>query len=389
MFTPRKPPSTPQSRNLPKECFRLAFLDTAILKANENFRIHNSPTQPNTPSFNDPPILQPGDVIEFYGPACSGKTTILYHTILTTILPPRWTRSNEADNASIDLCGRGKGVIFFDLDGKFKIQRLYSMILHYLIQRVSNTVKEKKGQYRLVPPLHKQDEKMDTSNVGSTSATSDVNLDWIPSEDEIKMIAKSALHKLHIFEPTISESFYATLLTLPEYMMGCTQDEGYEFSFLMIDSINSFYWQDKVEEGDQSADGDKWKQKNSYYYVQALRQIIQVTKIIVVATNGVSMKTNVVQSLPSELCYTNIAPLAWQSFVKYRFALAKQPLLQYLISPQEAVDMEEIKRKEFISQPWFYGRLVTPVYNNIHNIEEIFQFRIGEGGLSANNLVSP
>ncbi|CAG8578483.1 17217_t:CDS:2, partial [Acaulospora colombiana] len=380
MFAPRKPPpSTSQSRNPQKECFRLPFLDNAILKANENFFIRNSSTnspRPFTaPIFNDLTILQPGDVIELYGPACSGKTTILYHTILTTILPPRWTRSDGCDNASIDLYGRGRGVIFFDLDGKFKIQRLYSMILHYLIQRVSNAVKEKKEKYKLIPPSHQKNEKTLVSSIGPTS-TSDVNLDWIPSEEEIKTIARMALHKLHIFEPTISESFYATLLTLPEYMMGCIQNEGYDFSFLMIDSINSFYWQDKVEEADQATDGDKWKQKNSYYYVHALKQIIQVTKVIVVATNGISLKSNVIQPLPPELCYTSIAPLAWQSFVKYRFALAKQPLLQYLISPQEAVDIEEIKRKEFRDQPWFYGRLVTPIFSNTHSVEEVFQFRI-------------
>ncbi|CAG8588368.1 10816_t:CDS:2, partial [Diversispora eburnea] len=85
----------------------------------------------------------------------------------------------------------------------------------------------------------------------STNTNNDVKLEWVPTENEIKTIVRCSLNKLHIFEPPNSESLYATLLTLPEYIMGCIQKEGYEFIFLMIDPINSFYWQDKVEELDQ------------------------------------------------------------------------------------------------------------------------------------------
>ncbi|CAG8809628.1 17770_t:CDS:1, partial [Racocetra fulgida] len=232
---------------------------------------------------NSQDSIQRGDVIEFYGPASGGKTTILYHIALTTILPPSWNRTYEnldlydiTDvNATIELNGRGKGVIFFDLDGKFDIQRLYSMMIYYLHRRVKTTLKE------------------------------DINL--IPSESEIESIAKNALKRIHVFKPNLPESFYATLLDLPKYMKELQQSESYEFSFLMIDQINTFYWEDKDYDEVGIIANDTWKNNNVHYYVQALKQIIELTGVTVITTNWAITPPEAVDRIPLNLCYPVVA----------------------------------------------------------------------------------
>ncbi|RIB18734.1 hypothetical protein C2G38_2183780 [Gigaspora rosea] len=304
-------------------------------------------------SFLDDALIKAqGDVIEFYGPACGGKTTILYHIALTTILPPSWNRTFgenlESDNLTdanptIELNGRGKGVIFFDMDGKFDIQRLYSMTLHYLHRQMEITLKENKT--------------------------------WNPSESEIESIAKNALKRIQVFKPNSPESFYATLLDLPKYMKELQQNEGYEFTFLMIDQINAFYWENKDYDEVGIIANDTWKNNNAHYYVQALRQIIELTSVTIITTNWAITPPETVNRIPHNLCYPIVANLAWQSFVKYRFIIDRQLTPQYNVCREEANNL----KADFLSRSLFYGRLTTPS-NNPSDVE-VFQFGIDEKGI--------
>ncbi|CAB4410828.1 unnamed protein product [Rhizophagus irregularis] len=235
--------------------FQLPFLDNVIEKVHE---YHNRQQERNTPSSSaqlyDQPYIHNGDVIELYGPSCGGKTTILYHVIVTTIIPKYWTRNKEDDeDARIELNGLGKGVLFFDLDGRHNIKRLYTMIMYYLRNRIEQIVKERNSQEAQQHDKHQQLPTPLSSLSSQLSQEELYNIDSLPTEQELDMIAKNSLKKLHIFQPNMSIEYLATLLSLPEYIKKIQDKEGYEFNYLMIDSINSFYWQDKSEEiGEQA-----------------------------------------------------------------------------------------------------------------------------------------
>ncbi|CAG8494700.1 10039_t:CDS:2 [Cetraspora pellucida] len=337
------------------ERLNISFLDDAIVKARKyrDTSLHSTTAiRSSAPNSQIQDSIQRGDVIEFYGPASGGKTTILYHIALTTILPPSWNRTYGENldshdiidvNATIELGGRGKGVIFFDLDGKFDIQRLYSMMIYYLHKQVEITLKE------------------------------DINL--IPSESEIESIAKNAIKRIHVFKPNLSESFYATLLDLPKYMRELQQNESYEFSFLMIDQINVFYWEDKDYDEVGIIANDTWKNNNIHYYIQALKQIIELTGIIVITTNWAITPPEAIDRIPINLCYPVVAHAAWQSFVKYRFVVDRQSVPQYDVCPEEGHNL----KVNFLSRSLFYGRLTTP--NNNPSDVDVFQFGIDEGGI--------
>jgi hypothetical protein len=239
--------------------FHLPFLDNVIKKV---YEYHNRQQDRNTPSSSaqlyDQPYIHNGDVIELYGPSCGGKTTILYHVIVTTIIPKYWTRNKEdSEDAKIELNGLGKGVLFFDLDGRHNIKRLYTMIMYYLRNRIEQIVKERNSQeaqqecdtqQQLLTPLSSL-----SSQLSQEGQSELYNIDSLPTEQELDMIARNSLKKLHIFRPNMSIEYLATLFSLPEYIKKIQEKEGYEFNYLMIDSINAFYWQDKSEEVGEQA----------------------------------------------------------------------------------------------------------------------------------------
>lgn len=255
-ITPHTPIQRQQHVNIlhtkPKpNYFHLPFLDNVIEKV---YECHNRQQERNTPSsaqLYDQPYIHNGDVIELYGPSCGGKTTILYHVIVTTIIPKYWTRNKDDEDARIELNGLGKGVLFFDLDGRHNIKRLYTMIMYYLRNRIEQIVKERNSQeaqqhdthQQLPTPLSSLSSQLSQEGQGEL-----YNIDSLPTEQELDMIARNSLKKLHIFQPNMSIEYLATLLSLPEYIKKIQEKEGYEFNYLMIDSINSFYWQDKSEE---------------------------------------------------------------------------------------------------------------------------------------------
>ncbi|CAG8575636.1 2228_t:CDS:2 [Funneliformis caledonium] len=271
--TPRfQPINVPQVKPQPNY-LHLPFLDNAIKKIYEYHNQRQGRTTQGAFSINsagrsyNQPYIHGGDVIEFYGPSCGGKTTILHHVIVTTIIPKYWTRD---DVSRIELNGLGKGILFFDLDGRYDIKRLYTMIIYYLRNRIRQIIKESNSQQvgtrqQLPTPL-------------STQGSQDelFNMESLPTEQELDVIAKCSLKKLHIFQPNASIEYLATLLSLPEYVKVIQEKEGYEFNYLMIDSINAFYWQDKSEElgeqvinsengvdTDSDDDGDGGRNENS------------------------------------------------------------------------------------------------------------------------------
>ncbi|GES92358.1 DNA repair protein XRCC2 homolog isoform X1 [Rhizophagus clarus] len=453
-ITPHTPIQRQQHVNIPRikpqpNYFHLPFLDNVIKKV---YEYHNRQQERNAPlpstQLYDQPYIHNGDVIELYGPSCGGKTTILYHVIVTTIIPKYWTRNKDDDeDAKIELNGLGKGVLFFDLDGRHDIKRLYTMIMYYLRNRIEQIVKERNSR-----EVQQQDEahlQLPTplSSLSSQPSQEEqgefYNNDSLPTEQELDMIARNSLKKLHIFQPNMSIEYLATLFSLPEYIKEIQEKEGYGFNYLMIDSINAFYWQDKSEEigeqainsgngvdSDSDDDGGELdnfeiineegidptsspmyyngRQSHSrssinglnsstssihkfqYYIVQALQILIQSTNLIILATNWVVFgpsehkqktvsQTNINLKIPQELNYTTVLSPYWDSLLKYKFVIAKQLLPQYSDDIIPQMVEKDENRRNLLKEPLFFGRLILPGCDE--KCGEIFSFKISEKGI--------
>jgi DNA-repair protein XRCC2 len=169
----------------PPGCTQIPALDAYFLSAYRH--------KPSLSSFNA------GDVIEIQGPAASGKTHLLYHLIITCILP--------SFHASSHIGGWEKRAIVFDTDGTFHVRRLRTLLLA-----------------RLDRLLHLNSNEENAALV-------------------IEELVDEALQKVHIFHPNSSAQLAATLTYLPVYQTVHFRDVG--IGFLCVDSISSFYWPDR------------------------------------------------------------------------------------------------------------------------------------------------
>lgn len=164
--------------------------------------------------------LNRGDVVEIQGPAASGKTQILQFMAMTTVLPRSWEVALSVRGSSrpprmeqIAIGGRQKCVVVLDCDGRFSIERTYQLVRAHLTRRVHEHA-------ATIPALY------------SAEAT----------PEDVHAEAIQAMKRLHVFSPRTSVALAATLLSLPDYIeKHCSE----ELSFVLIDNISAFYWQDR------------------------------------------------------------------------------------------------------------------------------------------------
>jgi len=149
-----------------------------------------------------------GDVLEIQGPAASGKSQLLYHLVITCIMPSRYQ--------SVNIGGWDKAAVLFDNDGTFHIESFHSILLSRLTSLIPD-------RYRVRTP------------------NSVLQLVSDPAED----LAAECLTKLHIFKPTSSIQLAATLLHLPQYHSSHPALQSREIGLVAIDSISAFHWNDR------------------------------------------------------------------------------------------------------------------------------------------------
>ncbi|KAI0348432.1 hypothetical protein BDW22DRAFT_1424605 [Trametopsis cervina] len=150
--------------------------------------------------------LQFGDVIEIQGSPASGKTHLLYRILMNCLLPPHSGRTR--------IGGWGKSAVVFDTDGTFQVTRLKALLYAHL-------------------------NSGDTVGEGSGLAGLDA-LD--PTVDEL---ISSCLSRLYLFRPTSTVQLAATILNLPNFHATDVRLEDQEIGLLAVDSMSSFYWQDR------------------------------------------------------------------------------------------------------------------------------------------------
>jgi hypothetical protein len=369
------------------ESFYLPCFDACLTQAYEAHHISpiSSPSFGPSPTHSPPsrnlsslpghvynyPYLSPGDVVEFCGPAYGGKTSILYFIILTTILPPYWIQSNIESGPSLkitkrfEIGGRGTSVIFFDLDGRFDANRVYEWAVKHLKRIVEKSCEEE------------SDIEDDGNNVEKRRDKNGGCSDWVPTEEEIKEIVLDALKRLHVFNPQSSLEFIATLCSLKEYLEYCRQRTREIFSFIVIDSIMAFYWQDRAEE---SYRGNSPSSSVSLVQIlNILSSLLSANGLVLLTTSWSLISDNYLSTLyPPELAYKDTLSHFWQSFVKYRFVIARQPLPQY----EEGIRIAELsgnrkrERERKRREGLFFGRMVTPVCDC-----DVFEFQINDDGM--------
>jgi DNA-repair protein XRCC2 len=136
-------------------------------------------------------------VLEIQGPPSSGKTHLLYHLLITCILPSSYLSAN--------IGGWGKAAVVFDTDATFDVLRVNQLILSRLQHLFSS--------------------------------------DPSTTPDSAKELARISLERLHIFRSTSSIQLAVTITHLPAYHSTHMPDT--EIGLLAIDSISAFYWPDR------------------------------------------------------------------------------------------------------------------------------------------------
>ncbi|KZT05907.1 uncharacterized protein LAESUDRAFT_205252 [Laetiporus sulphureus 93-53] len=147
-----------------------------------------------------------GDVLEIQGSTATGKTSLLYHLLITCILPSEYQSAN--------IGGWNKAAICFDTDGTFDIERFHRL----LMLRLSRLIK----------------------NGGEPPETTLEAL--FPAIDEL---ASLCLERLHVFRPASSFQMAATLLDLPRYHCARPSLQALEIGLVTVDSLSAFYWADR------------------------------------------------------------------------------------------------------------------------------------------------
>lgn len=153
--------------------------------------------------------LSPGSVYELVGGPKSGKTQFLYFLALTTILPHEWVVQLEEPRLRqqvIELGGRDRSVIVVSLD--FNIRRVVQLLRSHIEGRL--------------------DDKRITSR--------DV-------EEQIDLLIRDSLRKIHVFQPTSSPLLIECLQSIPQYARDALDDR---FVLFLIDGLGQFYWPDRA-----------------------------------------------------------------------------------------------------------------------------------------------
>ncbi|KAF9115456.1 hypothetical protein BGX27_007709 [Mortierella sp. AM989] len=220
-------------------------------------------------------LLQPGDMIDFYGPSCCGKTLYLYAIIISTILPRTWRYSKS--KPAVLLNGKARSVIFFDMEQGFSADRLKTLLSLEIVARLglyeeNETAKVQKQSNNEAEgkQVHDKDGTLGTVDNGEEVVDEakgklhqQPHLQWQESyridtqsseiQAKIEQLVLSCLGNVHVFRPQDAISAIVALRTLDQYLTSNTavpssssSNNSPPFAILMIDSLSSFYWQERA-----------------------------------------------------------------------------------------------------------------------------------------------
>ncbi|KAF9188666.1 DNA repair protein xrcc2 [Haplosporangium sp. Z 767] len=232
-------------------------------------------------------LLQPGDMIDFHGQSCSGKTLFLYAIIISTILPNTWKYSRSKPAAI--LSGKSRSVLFMDMDQGFSVNRLKSLLRLRIISKLEE--------------LRCRDAERGESRGQDTGPGEEIDIGSPEMNRRIEALIMSCLANVHVFRPPDAVSAIVYLRTMDQYLSlqtgaasttdntstlypaqtsrttprhSSTVSQRPPFALLMIDSLSSFYWQERA----QSSHG-----RYMTLLVDALQRLVPRWKLVFITTS--------------------------------------------------------------------------------------------------------
>src|SRR5271170_2582228 len=149
----------------------------------------------------------PPQIIDVHSPSHTGKTHLLYHLIVQTILPDFFPRQPTRITSS-----PARAVFFIDCDARFDVLRLR----HLLRTFVRGKLEGLQGGF-----VHQQPVQG-------------------PSEEEIVECVDSALGNLYLFQPMSGIGLLATVKSLPSFLSR-VENRNITLGLICIDSLTAFH----------------------------------------------------------------------------------------------------------------------------------------------------
>ncbi|XP_077234626.1 homolog of X-ray repair cross complementing 2 (XRCC2) [Tasmannia lanceolata] len=260
--------------------------------------------------------LRFGNVVEIVGPSPSAKSEILIQAAINCVLPKEWN--------GVHFGGLERLVMYFDLDCCFDVLRLSQSLKHRIIE-----AHEPRNNVCLVP--HESPRDYDAMMARTNHFDEE--------------LFGACMRRFLYIRCYRSCEFLAALKTTRYRLQKENEAHGTSVGFLMIDSINAFYWGDRAS-NPLPLEGDNRKipslQSITESVVQEIRKLLQVQSMLVLATKatilGMGAITNEVKRTstkfsssdnsdlrtsrrPEKHFYHEYMPSVWQLFVTHRIVL--------------------------------------------------------------------
>ncbi|KAG0361103.1 hypothetical protein BC939DRAFT_525824 [Gamsiella multidivaricata] len=199
-------------------------------------------------------LLRSGDMIDFHGPSCSGKTLFLYAIIVSNILPKSWKHSKSSP--AVSLFGKAKSVVFVDMEQGFSVDQLKSLLCLQIISRLKalKQTESERGAMCNQTQDHTQrrHEQGKHSEIATEPLGTDIDISTPEMRAKVEQLALSCLKNVHVFRPPDAISAIVILRTLDQYLSintstTTTATTTPPCALLMIDSLSSFYWQERAQ----------------------------------------------------------------------------------------------------------------------------------------------
>ncbi|XP_062077559.1 DNA repair protein XRCC2 homolog [Humulus lupulus] len=251
--------------------------------------------------------LRVGNVVELVGPSSSAKTLILIQAAIGCILPKDWNGVNYG--------GLGRLVVFIDLDCRFDILCLSTMLKH--------RIKEANG---LLVKTNVERDHLDTQKCDERRK---------PHVDYDEELYALCMKRFLYVRCCDSFEFLASLKTLHYQLKQVEAAQQSSVYLLMIDSsIGAFHWVERASSFTQSSTHRKSLslQNVSETVVQEMRKLLRMHPMLVIATKTISLGDRYAnenqrkKSFPDttsthKVPYREYMPSVWQSFVTHRILI--------------------------------------------------------------------
>ncbi|XP_024527405.1 DNA repair protein XRCC2 homolog isoform X2 [Selaginella moellendorffii] len=234
----------------------------------------------------DRAALRPGHVLEIAGPSGSGKTELLIQAAVSCVLPASFNGVSYGGSEAV--------VLMFDLDGRFDIARLTSV----LKARINEA--------------HKDD-----------TASNSICL-----EEQGEEVLRASLRRFYCLRCFKSFEFLASLKSLHIQSSRISQEHhGKAVQLVLIDGIGSFYWLDWMSSCAAAYTSRRTLgvQRFSELIVQELRNLRNTKLFLVLATKALLYAPPKRKAIASRIQYREYMPAAWQRFVTHRLFLQPPP----------------------------------------------------------------